>query len=360
MWLRSAMAKYVCAGEREIVVHLTKIWGFVCCPKLCACFHALCLHTSMCMLMNIIEELRRPNLRFTESFVKIWHSFAEIWGFVYRPRFSTCLHSLCMHACMCMPMNINYQLRNWILSYTKFFVKIWLPFGWDMRVCLLPHKLRAGFHVLCMHASMCTPMNILNLGICWNFCEDRTSFGWDIRVCLPPQVVCTFSRAVRARMHVNARMCMPMNIINQLRRLIMTYTETLWKSYFIWLRYKGLFTTSSYVHVFTHCACTQACACPWTLLINWGYQFWHMLKVLWRSDFICLINQYLLKCWYGTTFLAKTPHSATWCLGDTKGSWPETWGMGSSLILRIILVDDKDTILKVWWNFNSNSLRYWW
>ncbi len=161
MWLRSAIAKIVCAGEREIVVHLTKIWGFVCCPKLCACFHALCLHTSKCMLMNIIVELRRPNLRFTESFVKIWHSFAEIWGFVYRPRFSTCLHSLCMHACMCMPMNINYQLRNWILSYTKFFVKIWLPFGWDMRVCLLPHKLRAGFHVLCMHASMCTPMNIL-------------------------------------------------------------------------------------------------------------------------------------------------------------------------------------------------------
>ena len=235
MWLRSAMAKYVCAGEREIVVHLTKIWGFVCCPKLCACFHALCLHTSMCMLMNIIEELRRPNLRFTESFVKIWHSFAEIWGFVYRPRFSTCLHSLCMHACMCMPMNINYQLRNWILSYTNFFVKIWLPFGWDMRVCLLPHKLRAGFHVLCMHASMCMPMNILNLGICWNFCEDRTSFGWDIRVCLPSQVVCTFSRAVCARMHVNARMWM------------------------------------------------HACACPWTLLINSGDQFWHIVIVLWRS-----------------------------------------------------------------------------
>ena len=37
-------------------------------------------------------------------------------------------------------------------------------------------------------------------------------------------------------------------------------------------------------------AWTHVHQCPWTLSINSGDQSWNMLKVLWKSDYICLRN----------------------------------------------------------------------
>ena len=51
---------------------------------------------------------------------------------------------------------------------------------------------------------------------------------------------------------------------------------------------EGLFTTTCCVHVSTHCVCMQTHACQGTLLINSRDQSWHLLKFLWRSDFIWL------------------------------------------------------------------------
>ena len=47
------------------------------CPKLCAHFNALCMHTRTCMHANIIKQIRRPILKYAESFVKIWRHLAE-------------------------------------------------------------------------------------------------------------------------------------------------------------------------------------------------------------------------------------------------------------------------------------------
>ena len=59
------------------------------------------------------------------------------------------------------------------------------------------------------------------------------------------------------------------------------------------LKYRGLFTPPSCLQFYMHCACMRAPAWPQILIINSGDQFWHMLKVLWRSNFIWL------RYWYG-------------------------------------------------------------
>ena len=68
-----------------IVPSLVKIWVHfaeklrcVTLPKLRAHFHALCVHASTCTPTNIINQLRRLILIYTESFVNIWLNLAEI------------------------------------------------------------------------------------------------------------------------------------------------------------------------------------------------------------------------------------------------------------------------------------------
>jgi hypothetical protein len=43
---------------------------------------------------------------------------------------------------------------------------------------------------------------------------------------------------------------------------------------------------------------------------------------------------------------------------DVKGSWPETWRIGSSMTLWMTLVDPKDHILKVSCHYLYSWLRY--
>ena len=71
------------------------------------------------------------------------------------------------------------------------------------------------------------------------------------------------------------------------------------KSNLIWLKYNGLFTAPSCMHIYMRWACM--CACPRIILINSGNQSWPMLKVLWTFDFIWL------KYWGVLTVYAITP-----------------------------------------------------
>ena len=63
----------------KIQLHLAEIWGFVFDPKLRAYFHTLCMHMRTCTRKNIINQLRRPIQKYTESFVKIWLHLVKIF-----------------------------------------------------------------------------------------------------------------------------------------------------------------------------------------------------------------------------------------------------------------------------------------
>ena len=65
-------------------------------------------------------------LNFVPSFMKIWLHLPEIWGFVFHPKLRARFHVLCVHARMCMRTNTFNQLRRPILRYAEDFVKIWL------------------------------------------------------------------------------------------------------------------------------------------------------------------------------------------------------------------------------------------
>ena len=110
----------------RICLHLADIWGFVYCPKFPACFRPLCMHKCTCTPINNIYQSGRPILTYAESFMKIWLHLAKIWGFVYCPKLRACFHELYMHQCTCTPMNIINQLRRSILKYVESFVNIWL------------------------------------------------------------------------------------------------------------------------------------------------------------------------------------------------------------------------------------------
>ena len=59
-----------------------------------------------------------------------------------------------------------------------------------------------------------------------------------------------------------------------------------WRSDFIWLIYEGLYTAPSCMPVFRRCACKHAHAHPGILMISPREQSWRMLKVSWISDFL--------------------------------------------------------------------------
>ena len=48
-------------------------WNMKVCllPKLCACFHVLCVHACTCTPTNIINQFRRPISSYAENFMKI-------------------------------------------------------------------------------------------------------------------------------------------------------------------------------------------------------------------------------------------------------------------------------------------------
>ena len=91
----------------KIWLHLSEIQGFEYCHKWHACFHALCVQSRTCTPTNIIIQLRRPILTYAESFVNILLHLAEIWGFVYCPKFCAWFHALCVHTCMYTSVNLS-------------------------------------------------------------------------------------------------------------------------------------------------------------------------------------------------------------------------------------------------------------
>ena len=159
--------------------------------------------------MNIINQERRLILTYTESFVIIWLYLAELWVFVYFPKLHAHFQALCVHAGMCTPIDIINQLRRHTLTYPESFVKTLLNLGeiWGFVYC---PKLYTRFHMLCM------PMDIINqlerptltyaksfLKILLNLAEIRW-FVYCPKLCVCFHGLC-----------VHACICTPMNIINQ-------------------------------------------------------------------------------------------------------------------------------------------------
>ena len=62
----------------KIWVNLAEKLRCVTLSKLHACFHAVCIHANICRPTTIINQLRRPNLKYAEIFVKIWLHLPEI------------------------------------------------------------------------------------------------------------------------------------------------------------------------------------------------------------------------------------------------------------------------------------------
>ena len=85
--------------------------------------------------------------------------------------------------------------------------------------CMFSWAVCAGFHVHPHQHYESTQEN--NLNILWKFCDDLTLFGKAMRVCSLLQVHAGFQVLC-----MHACMCMPMDIINQLRRQTLTYTES--------------------------------------------------------------------------------------------------------------------------------------
>ena len=110
----------------NIWLHLLEIWGFVFCPKLRARFHVLCVHARTCTCTNILNQLRKPILKYAEGFIKILPQsrFYGFYGFCSKLR--ACFHVLCVQASTCTRTNTFNQLRRPILKYAEDFMKIWL------------------------------------------------------------------------------------------------------------------------------------------------------------------------------------------------------------------------------------------
>ena len=120
----------------KILLKLADIWHFVYCPKLCAWFHILCMHARMCTPINLINLLGIPMWTYAEDFMTTLLKLADIWYFVYFPKLCAWFHILCMHACMCTPTNIINQHGIPMWTYAEDFIKILLKLA-DMAFCLL-------------------------------------------------------------------------------------------------------------------------------------------------------------------------------------------------------------------------------
>ena len=127
---------------------------------------------------------------------------------------------------------------------------------------------------------------------------------------------------------VQDSMCTPINIMNQHRRTILTYSESFVMIWLYLAELWGFVHCSECMQVFRCCACMHACACPWILSINSGDQPWHTLKVLWRSYFIWLRYEgfgYFPKVCVHIFMLCACTHASAppWPL--LISTWDQSW-----------------------------------
>ena len=153
----------------------------------------------------------------------------------------------------------------------------------DIGCCVNYPKLCAWFNIVCMHARMCTPTDIINPpGIpMWTYAEDFMTILLklvDIWYFFP--LSCVHGFTYRACMHACGH---PRTLLINMGYLYEHMLKISLRSYKNWLIYGILFIVLRCVHYFTYCACMHACAHPQALLINLGYQCEHMLKISWRS-----------------------------------------------------------------------------